>query len=224
MNQDDGASKSDGTCSKSHTLHQNVAESFLFQVKPLHFLTFGSIPMVLGAYAGYRIEINQMNQKTYNPGFTSTGTGLLSRVLKEEMKLSNSINMDQKGLNAKISVEAASKNLSKDIHSMTFNPARLAFAALGIGSLLSIGGVSMLTVAIFKASGSDNLEDLLNKWKDWTPKKRKQLEEYFGVKPKSLQHEDVQATQHMTEDEEWEFIKKKYIPELLNPTDKPDTE
>lgn len=31
-----------------------------------------------------------------------------------------------------------------------------------------------------------------------------------------MEHEDVKATKGMTEDEEWEFIKKKYIPELVD--------
>jgi len=41
------------------------------------------------------------------------------------------------------------------------------------------------------------------------------MEQTFGIKPKSMEHEDVKATAHMTEDEEWDFIKKKYIPELV---------
>ncbi len=67
---------------------------------------------------------------------------------------------------------------------------------------------------MFKATGSESLDDLLTKCRKWTPNKRKQLEQRFGIKPKSMEHEDVKATKGMTEDEEWEFIKKKYIPEL----------
>ena len=45
------------------------------------------------------------------------------------------------------------------------------------------------------------------------------MEQSLGLNPKSLQHEDVKATAGMSDDEEWEFIKKKYIPELVDETD-----
>jgi hypothetical protein len=69
---------------------------------------------------------------------------------------------------------------------------------------------------VFKATGSDSLDELIHKCRKWTPKKRKEFEQTLGINPKSMQHEDVKATQGMSDDEEWEFLKKKYIPELLD--------
>ena len=74
--------------------------------------------------------------------------------------------------------------------------------------------------AVFKATGSESLDDLIQKCRKWTPNKRKEFEQQFGIKPKSMEHEDVKATKGMTEDEEWEFIKNKYIPELVNQSKK----
>ena len=59
------------------------------------------------------------------------------------------------------------------------------------------------------------MDELIQKCQTWTPRKRKEFENTFGINPKSNQHEDVKATKGMTEDEEWEFLKKKYIPELV---------
>jgi len=75
-------------------------------------------------------------------------------------------------------------------------------------------------IAVFKATGSNDLDELIEKCRRWTPKKRKEFENRFGINPKSMQHEDIKATTGMTEDEEWEFLKKKHIPELVDEGDK----
>jgi len=94
------------------------------------------------------------------------------------------------------------------------NAAMLGFRALGVGTLFSVGGVGILTAGVFYISGCSTLQELLTTWKTWTPARRRQLEHTLGINPKSMQHEDVKATAGMTEDEEWDFIKEKYIPEL----------
>jgi len=72
-------------------------------------------------------------------------------------------------------------------------------------------------IAIFRAHGCSTLDELLNTWKEWAPRKRKELlEDSWGIHPKSMQHEDVIATRGFSEDEEWDYIKKKYIPELVD--------
>jgi len=113
---------------------------------------------------------------------------------------------------------AANGNVSGTVDAVTgpiVNAGRLAFRALGIGSLLSVGGVGLLTAGVFYASGCNTLQELIFSWRRWTPARRREMEQTFGIKPKSMEHEDVKATAHMTEDEEWDFIKKKYIPELV---------
>jgi len=113
---------------------------------------------------------------------------------------------------------AANSNVSGTVDAVAgpiVNAGRLAFRALAVGSLLSVGGVGLLTAGVFYASGCNTLQELIFSWRRWTPARRREMEQTFGIKPKSIEHEDVKATAHMTEDEEWDFIKKKYIPELV---------
>lgn len=183
-------------------------------LKPSYLLLASSIPLLLGAYAGYKSEIGRVTNAassssvsldSYSPGFTSSGSGLLKRYANEEKLVKKSSH------NASKIVSAVAES-AEQIH---VNVPRVAFKALGIGSLLSVGGFSLLTFGVFKVTESETLDELIEKCRNWAPKKRKELEERFGINPKSMQHEDVIATKGLTEDEEWEFLKKKYIPELV---------
>lgn len=200
--------------------------NFLFQVQPVHLILFGSIPLCMGAYGGYRLEMNRIasaaassSSDSYSPGSTASGGGLLRRVMGEELKSRytstklSTANSSIKDVSKKSAAAAVETLEMKQIRS---DIGRIAFKALGIGSMLSIGGVGLLTAGIFKLSGCDSLQEMIGTWREWTPRKRRQLENAFGVEPKSLKHEDVIATKGMTEGEEWEFIKKKYIPELVD--------
>ncbi len=147
----------------------------------------------------------------YSPGSTASGGGLLKRVMSEEMKMKETVSSNSKGIAA-----APSPTESLKLKQIKIDAGRIAFKALGLGSMLSIGGVGLLTAGIFKISGCNSLEEMIDTWREWTPRKRREFEERFGIEPKSSKHEDVLATRGMTEGEEWEFIKKKYIPELVN--------
>eukprot|EP00557_Chaetoceros_sp_GSL56_P004159 CAMPEP_0176489540 /NCGR_PEP_ID=MMETSP0200_2-20121128/7345_1 /TAXON_ID=947934 /ORGANISM="Chaetoceros sp., Strain GSL56" /LENGTH=90 /DNA_ID=CAMNT_0017886693 /DNA_START=753 /DNA_END=1022 /DNA_ORIENTATION=+ len=50
-------------------------DDFFNQVHPVHLLFFGSIPLCLGAYAGYKIEMNRVTTASdhYSPGSISSG-------------------------------------------------------------------------------------------------------------------------------------------------------
>mmetsp|Transcript_6766 Transcript_6766/g.12748 ORF Transcript_6766/g.12748 Transcript_6766/m.12748 type:complete len:197 (+) Transcript_6766:211-801(+) len=176
----------------------------------------------------------------YSPGSISSGGQLLRKFIREEGKqgnsllskngvtsnhaLSSTISQSLLSLSSSSSTTSTStslKNIAAHTATTAEHPnmvkvdtARLAFKALGIGSMLSIGGVGLLTAGIFKVCGCNNLEEMVTMCKEWTPRKRRELEKRFGIEPKSMQHEDVKATKGMTEEEEWEYIKKKYIPEL----------
>lgn len=184
-------------------------------LKPSYLLLASSIPLLLGAYAGYKSEIGRVanaasssspvSLDVYSPGFTSSGNRLLKRYANEE-------NLVKKSSHNASKIVSAVAESAEQIH---VNVHRVAFKALGIGSLLSVGGFTLLAFGVFKATGSETLDELIEKCRNWAPKKRKELEERFGINPKSMQHEDVIATKGMTDDEEWEFLKKKYIPELV---------
>lgn len=228
---------------------------FVNHVHPVHLIFFGSIPLCIGAYAGYKIEMNRVLSSSssplsssssprpltpdhYTPGSIASGSSLLRKFMPEDQgkqgTRTNAPPLPKKNnprtsnapptghsTTPKISSSTVKTIATQSITEQPMNPmlrvdtARLAFKALGIGSMLSIGGVGLLTAGIFQLCGCDNLQDLITTWKEWTPRKRIELEERFGIQPKSMQHEDVKATKGMTEEEEWEYLKKKYIPELV---------
>ena len=199
---------------KSNNSTSTYNFDFLYQVQPVHLIFFASMPLCLGAFAGYKVEMNRVASASasaaadnYSPGSIGSGGGLLQRVMGEEL------NMTASEASTKATMSAAE---SLQLKQIKMDVGRIAFKALGIGSMLSIGGVGLLTAGIFKVSGCDSLEDMIQTWRVWTPRKRRELEEWLGVDPKSNKHEDVVATRGMTEGEEWEFIKKKYIPELVD--------
>jgi hypothetical protein len=219
------------TPSSTNSYNKNIVG-----ITPTHLLFVSSLPLCIGAYAGYKLEMNRFsssNFETYTPGSTSSGMSLFQRVMNSNnyntkssyletvstnteaaSHTTTSINQQQAKIN-----NALERNIKSEVSAISsannVNASRLAIKALGIGSLLSVGGFGLLTTIVFSATGCNNLQEFIQKCQKWTPRKRKELENFLGINPKSLQHEDVKATANMTEDEEWEYIKKKYIPELL---------
>lgn len=271
-------------------------DEFFYNVHPVHLLLFASLPLCLGAFAGYKIEmkrflatssyssslstnpastetaaatttaesstataakvssVSSMTPDHYSPGTIGSAVGsenflnrlfLGNRYKEEVQKSMTSQHMRSSSPSTKIAetgtvVPNASPSHAhgriKMIHyngttppgvgvakgtstiipttGTTIDASRIAFKALGIGSMLSIGGVGLLTAGVFHWSGCQTLQELIDTWREWTPRKRIELETKFGIQPKSMQHEDVVATKGMTEEEEWEYIKRKYIPEL----------
>eukprot|EP00554_Chaetoceros_debilis_P004132 CAMPEP_0194091612 /NCGR_PEP_ID=MMETSP0149-20130528/43725_1 /TAXON_ID=122233 /ORGANISM="Chaetoceros debilis, Strain MM31A-1" /LENGTH=220 /DNA_ID=CAMNT_0038776263 /DNA_START=57 /DNA_END=719 /DNA_ORIENTATION=+ len=186
---------------------------FLYNVQPVHLMFFASLPLCLGAFAGYKVEMKLVAAagKTpdhYSPGSTATGGGLLRKVINEEVKATAT----SKQVATSNGKKAALANAVGE--KFQVDAGRLAFKALGLGTMLSIGGVGLISALVIRASGCGDLNEAINTWREWTPRKRREVEDFFGIQPKSMQHEDVKATAHMTEDAEWEYIKKKYIPEL----------
>ena len=66
----------------------------------------------------------------------------------------------------------------------------------------------------FWATGSESTKELIQKCRSWTPRSRRRVEEFFGVPPLEEQwrkDEDVQATANMTENEELEYFRRRYV-------------
>lgn len=104
------------------------------------------------------------------------------------------------------------------------NGALLASKALGIGTLISVGAFGLLSAAVLYGSGCNSIEELIQTWRVWTPRKRKELLHSIGLTNKDgesrikqiseQQQEDIDVTKNMNENEEWDYIKKKYFPEF----------
>ena len=113
-------------------------------LKPTYLIVGTCLPLFLGAYAGYRSELSKVASAassansidSYSPGFTSSGGGLLKRVVGEEVLSGTSSNGTTK---------VANKLATNGIPEPHVNIPRMAFKALGVGSLLSIGGFGLLT-------------------------------------------------------------------------------
>ena len=88
-------------------------------------------------------------------------------------------------------------------------------------SIIHRSSNTYINIAIFRAHGCSTLEELIMIWRVWAPRKRKELlEDSWGIRPKSMQHEDIIATRGFSEDEEWDYVKRKYIPELVEESEK----
>jgi len=204
--------------SSNNPKHESSLHSI--NITPGFVLLASSIPVCLGAYGGYKLEINQAattTPETYSPGSTASGRGVLFKLINSRPEVLNettlTIAKNVGATAAKINVSMPTSSTATVVQNV--NPARVAFKALGIGSLFSVGGFGLLTASVFFFSGCNSLQELISSCRKWTPVKRKELEQKLGIKAQSIEHEDVKATAHMTEDEEWEYIKRKYIPELI---------
>lgn len=115
--------------------------------------------------------------------------------------------------NSKNLVAATTKTANATLPPPSVGP--LFFAkAFGYGTILSVGGVSLLTALTFWATGSESTKELIQKCRSWTPRSRRRVEEFFGVPPLEEQwrkDEDVQATANMTENEELEYFRRRYV-------------
>ncbi len=120
-------------------------------MKPTYVLIGSCIPLVLGAYAGYRSELRRAASSSassastdaYSPGFTSSGGGLLSRVIGDEL-------MDANPSSKSKNMKSATSKIAEQVHVPHVDVGRVAFKALGVGSLLSVGGFCLLSYGMFK--------------------------------------------------------------------------
>ncbi len=121
-------------------------------LKPTYLLFGSCMPLVLGAYGGYKSELRRAASSSasnaasasidaYSPGFTSSGGGLLTRVIGDEI-------MDLKPASSNKMKTAATK-IAEQAHVPNVDVGRLAVKALGVGSLLSVAGFGFLTFGTY---------------------------------------------------------------------------
>jgi len=189
-------------------------------ISPSLFLLGASFPFALGAYGGYRRELKiAASNDIPGSGGGSSGGGIVSR-LTEGHELPSA----RKGqaTTSAASAEAAAAAAGR-AGAAGFNPAGPFWAAraLVIGSMLSIGGVGILSAAIFHASGYESVDEAVRSLREWGPKKRREMERFIGLPEggTSASHPDVIATKGMSEDEELDYVKRKYMAELYEEDD-----
>ena len=95
------------------------------------------------------------------------------------------------------------------------NAPLLAARALAVGSLLSISATSLLVSSIFYASDAHSVDDLITKWRAWAPATLHRIENTLGIKTDRSEVRQYQRdTRGMSEDEEWDYVTKKYEGEI----------
>lgn len=191
-------------------------------VSPSLFLLGASFPFALGAYGGYRREMKRATAAggdNYTPGSggptsTSGGGGIVSRLMEGHELPSAGKNKAPTSSAA----TAAEASAAARAGATGFNPAGpvLAARALLIGSMLSVGGVGILSAALFYASGYESVDEAVRSLREWGPKKRREMERLMGLPEGgvSASHPDIVATRGMSEDDELNYIKRKYMAEL----------
>lgn len=145
MSEQKSPSQNDSNESKAQSAKTMMDE----YLKPTYLLIGSCIPLMLGAYAGYRSEIRRAASSAasdgYSPGLTSSGGGLLTRVIGDEL-------MDVKSINSTSGSKmksAANKVVEQAAHVHNVDVGKLAVKALGVGSLLSVGGFGLLAFGTF---------------------------------------------------------------------------
>lgn len=190
-------------------------DAFINGVSPASILFISSVPLVAGTYIGYRRVLRQgdvIAPSKHNTALTNT-------VTNSKAYSSTSVSTSRAGsipitttptqaLLRTTAVTAASK----------VKPVSIAMQALALGTMLSVGGVGILTGGIFLISGCRTLRELVHCCQEWTPQMRVKVEGYLGIESASNRYandEDVKAAAGMTEAEEIEYYGRKYIPELF---------
>mmetsp|Transcript_11982 Transcript_11982/g.26649 ORF Transcript_11982/g.26649 Transcript_11982/m.26649 type:complete len:246 (-) Transcript_11982:1549-2286(-) len=187
-------------------------------ISPALFLLGASLPFALGAYSGYRREVKRAaaGGENYNPGSSGGGGGgkgsIVSRLMEGQEPATRS--------SKRVSTAAAAGEMtaSRAVGGLGVNPVGpvLAARALIIGSMLSIGGVGLMSAAIFYSSGYETVDEAVRSLREWGPRKRREWERFVGLPEggQSASHPDVIATKGMSEDEELEYVKRKYLHEV----------
>ena len=189
-------------------------------ISPSLFLLGASFPFAIGAYGGYRREMKRAaaaGGDNYTPGSggASGSGGIVSRLMEgHELPSAGKAKVPTA---AEASGGAAATSAGR-AGATGFNPAGpvLAARALLIGSMLSVGGVGILSAALFYASGYESVDEAVRSLREWGPRKRREMERLMGLPEGgvSASHPDIIATKGMSEDDELDYVKRKYMAEL----------
>jgi hypothetical protein len=154
-----------------------------FGLTPAHVLAIGSLPFCIGAYVGYQRQVD--------------------KALKEQQK--------RQAARSKSTVPLSKAKAAFVRAKLTAEGRVLAARALGIGTLLSFGGFGMICAFTFYASGYRSWNEAVTSVRRWGRKRRSVIEESYGFDLGFRDHPDAKAIKDMTEDEELEYIQKKYL-------------
>ncbi|EJK52638.1 hypothetical protein THAOC_28063 [Thalassiosira oceanica] len=101
-------------------------------------------------------------------------------------------------------------------------PAIVAARALALGSLLSVSATGLLVSGVFYLSGCRSVDDLVRKWREWAPRKLREVEMSVGLamglplgeSRRAATEEYAEATRGMNEEQEIAYVARRYADEF----------
>lgn len=90
----------------------------------------------------------------------------------------------------------------------------IASRALRVATAGSIGIFGMTSALIFYASGCTTLNQAVSSTRQWAHSGRRRFDSRFGIQGRvDKDHPEVLLAENMTEEEELEYISKRYLPD-----------
>ena len=101
-------------------------------------------------------------------------------------------------------------------------PAVVAARALALGSLISVSATGLLVSGVFYLSGSRSVDELVCKWREWAPRKLREVEMSvggamglpLGESRRAATREYEEATRGMNEEQEIQYVARRYADEF----------
>ena len=209
----DDQSSNDAASSATNTAAHPKSPLSTPWLTPASALLVSSLPLAIGGYIGYRRALLESSSSSSTTTLSSnTGVSLGQIIIHPETPISSS-----SSTNATSIIPKPTNN--SIVNATTPPPPILAARALVLGSILSITATSLLVSGIFYASGCNSLDELISTWKSWAPNKLHQIENALGItavgeERRLAKFEYEQAIKGMTEEEELEYVGKKYGKEI----------
>jgi len=170
---------------------------------PGNILLLTSVPFFAGAYFGYRMPTEQLEDLIQGGiGSTDSSDGIDNSSQKKSRINTSSGNR----------ISASIKAVDQDL--IRVAAAQTASKALRIATLGIVGAFGFVGAMGFYMSGHNSMENAVAGTTTWASSWGKSMEHVMGGdQAVSKTHPDVLATKHMKGEEEWRYVYDKYIKE-----------
>ncbi|KAG7349116.1 hypothetical protein IV203_011713 [Nitzschia inconspicua] len=208
----------------------NTQNRSLF-LHPGNVLLLTSIPFLTGAFLGYRIPIERIEElassssspsppspgnKPLSPLSDITSTKASHPATSTSMTDSpSSFVRSSSGIGSSVALHRPSgEEMSAD--EVRALASRMALRAFRIATLGTVAAFSLVGAVGFHISGYETIDDAVHGTRAWASSWSHSLHEYFGTTErirKSRPDPDISATNGMTEDEQLQYLYNNYIAE-----------
>ncbi|KAG7349118.1 hypothetical protein IV203_011715 [Nitzschia inconspicua] len=225
--------QNDGATSRHDIQQQPLLESHndntqnrsLF-LHPGNVMLLTSIPFLAGAFLGYRIPIERIEElasssssspgnKPLSPLSDITSIRASCQSTSTAMTEGSSFVRSSSGIGSSVALHRPTgEEMSAD--EVRALASRMALRAFRIATLGTVAAFSLVGAVGFHISGYETIDDAVHGTRAWASSWSHSLHEYFGTTErirKSRPDPDISATNGMTEDEQLQYLYNKYIAE-----------